>query len=113
VDALIKETECADAARDIWPRLTAGVVLGWHETDRFAWHDVVTGIRLVMARAPDPPSTWRYFAKAIARVHQDRTNPTPEPVNDRNHRAESQFRGSRSTAYLVAAVDRTRQRRGE
>ena len=118
VDSLINETGCADAARDIWPRQTVAVVLGWHDIDRFAWRDVVAGIRLVTARAPDPPSTWRYFSKAIARVRRDRIPSTPEPIDERSHRARDfparpECRQSRSTAYLVAAVDRARQRRGE
>jgi hypothetical protein len=86
-DDLMAATQCADPTRDIWPRQTAPVLVGWHEIDRFEWRDVVAGIRIVVAQGTGPPASWKYYAKAIARARQDRLQPTPEPVNDQRRQA--------------------------
>ncbi|ESQ82051.1 hypothetical protein AEAC466_19220 [Asticcacaulis sp. AC466] len=74
---LIALTHCADLSRHAWPMLGAGILTGWHETDRFEWRDVVAGITATVHRMRDPPQSWRYFAPAIARARADRTQPSP------------------------------------
>lgn len=86
-DRLMTETGCADPRKDIWPRASAAVLVSWHEIDRWEWRDVVAGISAVMIRRPTgPPSTWKYFAKAIAQAKTDRTTKTPETqANERRN----------------------------
>lgn len=109
VDVLIKETGCADPARDIWPRTTAPVLMAWHEVDRFEWRDVLAGVRttLLNARKPLTPKSWLFFAPAIAEARRLRTQPTPEP-----YRAEPTHAPNTKAAYRTRA-ERSRAERNE
>ncbi len=108
VDVLISETGCADSVRDIWPRTTVSVLLAWHEVDHFEWRDVVAGIRttLLNARKPLTPKTWQFFAPAIARARQMRTQPTPEPIHAPNTKAAYRSRAERNEDSTIAAFSR-------
>lgn len=101
VEELIGLTGCADPARDAWPWLTASVIVGWRELDRFEWRDVLAGIRTTLskARGDDPPRSWRYFAPEIANARRMRTTPTQEP--SRHDRART--RHDRNQDGTVAA----------
>jgi uncharacterized protein YdaU (DUF1376 family) len=114
VDELIRETGCADPARDIWPRTTSPVVMAWHDLDAFEWCDVVAGIRSVLAdsHATGAPRTWRYFAPAIARARQMRTQPTPEHYRAEPYRAEPIHAPNTKAAYRSRA-ERSRAERNE
>lgn len=108
VDELIRETGCADPVRDIWPRTTSPVVMAWHDLDAFEWCDVLAGIRSVLAdgHAIGAPRTWRYFAPAIARARQMRTQPTPEPIDAPNTKAAYRSRAERNEDSTIAAFSR-------
>lgn len=110
---LIRETDCAKLS-DEWPLKSSQAVVGWRETDLFEWRDVVAGIRAALVgKGDDPPGSWKYFSKAIARAKRDRLTKTPEPSNDqRRNRTQAEPSAGRSTDYIIEAIERDQQRRG-
>jgi uncharacterized protein YdaU (DUF1376 family) len=77
---------------------------------------IIGGVQQVMLRKRgDPPSTLRYFEKAIARAHAEFTRPLPVAViNDKpeiiNANGKTQRYGGSLNAVLDAAIARERAR---
>jgi hypothetical protein len=107
VDIILAKTNCADPARDIWPRQTAPVIAGW-KFNGLGWCDVLAGVRAVMARPNAKPRSWAYFTEAIAQAHANRTNPIIIPEATSNERPHTGFKttSERREDSTVAAFQR-------
>lgn len=90
IDILLAETCCADPNRDIWPRSTVSVVLGW-ATNGFELQDALAGIHAVMARPNVHPKSWGYFTEAVAQAYVNRTKviPLPTAANQQSSRPDA------------------------
>jgi hypothetical protein len=108
VDELIAATGCAHPVGDLWPRISAPVLLGWHDIDRFEWRDVVAGVSttLLNRRSNEPLHSWRYFAPAIAQARQARTQPTPEAPDAVRRSKSTRSRAKHNQDTTVSAFER-------
>lgn len=107
VDILTAETLCGDVGRDLWLRRTSQVLVGWHQTDKFHWDDVVAGVKAGMVgKANDPPSSWKYFSQPIARAKRDRETPTPEAKSNERRNPNYKTTAQRGEDSTISAFGR-------
>ena len=93
--------------------MTAGMeVSKWVRAGYDPELDILPAIATVMAKRPEPPEGPRYFLKAIARHHHERTSAPPNVVIDQ-HRQETihvAAQPARPTFDRFAAEDARRER---